>query len=186
MSDGVLNENVVYLMRALPCCGKSFTARQLAGESGVVCETDEYFYTHVGDDPRQYDYKTELLPLAQQWNFERFQQAIQDGKAPIVVDRGNSLNLESQRYAKSAVEHGYQVELKEPDSPWWQEIRVLLKYKRVTRTILHGWAKQLAKKSKSSHRVPESTIRHWMDNWKWDVTIEDILAYETPSDGEEN
>ncbi len=49
-------------MRGLPACGKSFTARQLAGESGIVLETDQYFYAEVGEDPRRYDYDDELLP----------------------------------------------------------------------------------------------------------------------------
>ena len=42
-------EQIVYLMRGLPCCGKSHTARKLAGDQGVVLETDEYFYHCVGD-----------------------------------------------------------------------------------------------------------------------------------------
>jgi hypothetical protein len=157
-------------------------ARRLAGETGVIFETDEYFYTHVGTDPSKYDYKKQLLPLARQWNLERFQQAVEAGRSPIVVDRGNSLNLESHRYARFAADRGYRVELAEPDSPWWQEIRVLLKYKSVTRSILYAWAKKLAEMSSTHHRVPESTIRHWMDSWRWNVTIDDILNYATPKD----
>ena len=29
--------------------------------------------------------------------------------------------------------------------------------------------------SKQTHRVPASTIRNWMDHWKHDLTVEDIL-----------
>ena len=61
---------IVYLMRGLPSSGKSHTARKLAGQTGIVCETDEYFYTHLGDDPARYDYRPELLEEARQWNFE--------------------------------------------------------------------------------------------------------------------
>jgi hypothetical protein len=175
-------DKVVYLMRGLPCCGKSHTARKLAGETGVVCETDQYFHTQVGTDPRTYDYKKQLLPLARQWNFERFQQAIRAGRSPVIVDRGNSVNRESQQYARFAVDHGYRVELCEPDSPWWQEIRVLLKYKPVTRPILHGWATKLAEMSRNHHRVPESTIRRWMDGWRWDISVGDILHYESSAE----
>ncbi len=178
MSDNSsATDKVVYLMRGLPCCGKSYTARKLAGDTGVVCETDEYFHTHVGTNPQKYDYKKELLPLARQWNFERFEQALRDGRSPVIVDRGNSVNGESQQYAQLAADHGYRVELCEPDSPWWQEIRVLLKYKPVTRPILMGWAKKLAEMSRAHHRVPESTIRRWMDGWRWDVTVDDIINY---------
>ncbi|MCM2371910.1 hypothetical protein [Aporhodopirellula aestuarii] len=88
-----------------------------------------YFYTQVGDDPASYDYSSEKLPLARQWYFDRFCNAISHGVSPIVVDRGNGLNSETRKYAAHAVEQQYAVELAEPDSAWWCELRVLLKYK---------------------------------------------------------
>ena len=172
-----MDDRIVYRMRGLPSCGKSFTAHRLAGDRGVVLETDEYFYSQVGDDPESYDYSNKLLPDARRWNFERFQKAVSDGMSPIVVDRGNGRNLESQQYARFAVDHDYRVELKEPESEWWQEIRVLLKYKRHTREVLDGWADRLAEMSRSGHRVSASTIQAWMHGWKWDLTVEDILSY---------
>ena len=57
----------------------------------------------------------------------------------MIVDRGNSRSLDTQRYVHYAEERGYRVELKEPESEAWQEIRVLLKYKDVTRSILYEW-----------------------------------------------
>ena len=168
-------DKIVFLMRGLPSCGKSYTAREICTEGGVICETDEYFYTQVGSDPKQYDYHNDLLPEARQWNLERFRQAVDAGISPIVVDRGNGRNQESEAYARYAVNRGYEVELKEPESEWWQEIRVLLKYKQVTREILYEWADRLSEMSKQTHRVPASTIRHWMDHWKPDLTVRDIL-----------
>lgn len=174
---------VVYLMRGLPSSGKSHTARQLAGQTGVVCETDAYFYTHIGEDPTRYDYRPELLEEARRWNFARFKEAVGNGITPIVVDRGNGLNLSTRIYARHAVDHGYEVELKEPESEWWQELRVLLKYKPVTRPLLLQWADILARMSRSSHRVPAAVIRRGMEKWKSDLTVSDILDYtpqETP------
>ncbi len=159
------SRGIVYLMRGLPSCGKSYTARRLAGETGVVLETDEYFYLMVGKDPGRFDYQEDLLPKARQWNFDRFVRAVAAGISPILVDRGNGLNPETRRYAQHAVDHGYEVRLQEPESEWWQEIRVLLKYKKVTREILY-----------ETHRVPVETIRHWMDKWRHDLTIEQILG----------
>ena len=155
--------------------GKSYTARQLAGDNGTVLETDQYFYAETGEDPRQYDYDDELLPKARDWNLKRFKQAIVEGISPIVVGRGNGLNAETQVYARHVVDHGYLVELKEPESEWWQEIRVLLKYKHVTKEILYDWSDRLGEMSRSDHRVPASTIRRWMDKWKHGLTVEDIL-----------
>jgi hypothetical protein len=173
-----MNQPIVYLMRGLPACGKSHTARRLAGEQGIVLETDQYFYAEVGDDPARYDYRAELLAAAREWNYQRFVAAIAAGQTPIVVDRGNGRNAETKRYARFAIDHGYRVELKEPDSAWWQEIRVLLKYKRVTREILYQWAETLAGKSRETHRVPVAIIRHWMDEWKHDLTVEDIIRHQ--------
>lgn len=166
----------VYLMRGLPACGKSHRAKRLAGDEGVIFETDEYFYSQVGDDPSQYDYSDDLLPAARDWNLARFREAVLGGVSPIVVDRGNGLNPETREYAVFAVEHGYTVELAEPDSPWWQELRVLLKYRHyMSDELLDAWSRKLADATRDDHRVPSSTIRRWMAHWKHDLTVDDIL-----------
>lgn len=178
-----MNVRIVYLMRGLPACGKSYSARKLAGASGVICETDDYFYTQVGDDPKRYDYREELLEQARRWNFQRFTQAVRTGVSPIVVDRGNGRNRESQEYALHAVDNGYHVELKEPESQWWQELRVLLKYKQyVDGRLFDAWAKKLADATRDTHRVPSSTIRPWMSHWRHDLTIDDVVNYTEPSE----
>jgi hypothetical protein len=168
-------ERIVYLMRGLPSCGKSHLAARLIRDGGVSLETDQYFFTEVGTDPTKFDYRADLLDAARDWNFRRFVEAVAAGVSPIVVDRGNSRSIESKHYIQHAYAHGYQVELKEPDSEWWQEIRVLLKYKQYTKPVLYQWADRLAEMNRRTHRTPVATIRHWMDRWKWDLTIEDIL-----------
>ncbi|HEY2411935.1 MAG TPA: AAA family ATPase [Pirellulaceae bacterium] len=176
-----MNERVVYLIRGFPSCGKSFTARRLAGASGVVCETDEYFYTQVGADPTSYDYDHDLLPKARRWNLERFQNVVASGLSPIVVDRGNGRNAETREYVCFAIDHGYRVELCEPESAWWQEIRGLLESKNDAGQRLDQWAERLAEMSRATHRVPVSTIRSWMANWRPNLTVDDILNYTAPS-----
>lgn len=163
-------------MRGLPGCGKSHRAKRLAGDKGVVLETDEYFYTQVGTDPTSYDYSKDLLPEARKWNLARMKDALAAGNSPIVVDRGNGLNAETREFALMAVEHGYTVELVEPDSSWWQELRVLLKYKEfVDEKLLDAWAQKLAQSTRDGHRVPASTIRSWMQHWRHDLTVDQIL-----------
>jgi hypothetical protein len=166
----------VYLMRGLPGCGKSHRAQRLVGENGLVLETDEYFYTQVGTDSTHYDYDKDLLPAARQWNLGRLRDALAAGISPIVIDRGNGLNSETREFAVCAIEGGYNVELAEPDSPWWQELRVLLKYKEyVADKLFDAWAQKLADSTRHAHRVPASTIRSWMQSWRHDVTVEQIL-----------
>ncbi len=170
-------EKIVYLMRGLPACGKSHTARPLADRTGIVLETDQYFYLDVGNDPTAYDYREELLPKARQWNLDRFLSAMDASESPIVIDRGNDLSVETHQYVVLVREHGYQVELREPDSPWWQELRVLLKYKQhVSSDLLDQWADALAKRSRETHRVPTKTIRKWIEAWRSDLTVDEILA----------
>ena len=175
-------DRVVYLMRGLPSCGKSRRARELAGAMGLVCETDEFFHTQVGEVSEDYDYDSDRQQEARDWNYDRFAAALDANVSPVVVDRGNGLNMETQRYAKYAVARGYTVLIAEPDSPWWQEIRVLLKYKEHTMPVLEEWADKLAKKNKSTHRTPAKTIRRWMKNWRSDVTVEAILRYQERRD----
>jgi len=174
---------IVYLMRGLPACGKSHTARRLAGDQGLVLETDEYVYTQVGDDSSRYDYREELLPVAREWNLKRFRTAIAEDISPIVIDRGNGLNAETLAYASYAIEHEYNVELAEPDSLWWQELRVILKYREyVDDDLFDAWARKLADATRETHRVPVTTILHWISRWRSDLTLEDILAFrECPS-----
>jgi len=171
-----MSDKLVYLMRGLPACGKSHMARRIAGSGGVVLETDHYFYSEVGDDPGVYNYDDRLLPFARDWNYVRFQQAVTQGVSPIVVDRGNGRNAETRRYVEWAVKNGYTVELKEPDSEWWQEIREPLKSRQLNWPILEEWADRLAELSKASHRVPAKTIREWMVGWKHDLTVDEILS----------
>ncbi len=172
-----VTDKIVYLMRGLPSCGKSRRARELAGTMGVVCETDDFFYSQVGDRADKYDYDADRQQEARDWNYGRFIDAVDCGVTPIVVDRGNGLNFETQRYARYAVDRGYTVLLAEPDSPWWQEIRVLLKYKEHTQPVLDDWADALAKKNRSTHRTPARTIRRWMKHWNSNVTVDAILKY---------
>ncbi len=175
-STPTMSGKTVYMMRGLPSCGKSTTAKKIAGEQGVICETDRYFFECVGDDPNTFDFDSKLMEQARQWNFDRFKAAVEEGRHPIVVDRGNSRNNESKRYVVFAREHGYDVVIQEPESKWWQEIRVLLKYKQVTKPVLYKWAEKLAEMNLQTHATPADDIKHIMDKWKWNLTVDDILS----------
>lgn len=176
-----MNDRIVYLMRGLPSSGKSHLARRLVGESGVLLETDQFFYRENADGSRSFHYSEERLPAARQWIFERFQVAITSGRSPIVLDRGNGLNDETRRFAQYAIDQGYRVELKEPDSPWWQEIKELMRCRPDTNQRLEQWAKQLSQMSRETHRVPFSTIHRWMETWRVDLTVDEILRGTSPN-----
>lgn len=167
--------------RARSPSGKSHKAQQLAGPDGVVLETEQSLYTEVEFDQRSDDYDSALLPAARQWNVVRFCRAVEEGDSPIVVDRGNGLNAETKRYTARASADGYVVELVEPDSSWWFELRVLLKCREyVDNRLFNAWAVQLSDAAKETHRVLVATIRYWMSRWRHDLTVEEILAFEEP------
>ena len=172
--------SICYLMRGLPSTGKSYTAKKLAGDSGIICETDEYFYTQLGFDPTEYDFDSERMIDAREWNFERFKDAVDAGNTRIVVDRGNGLTWETRRYAIYAQERGYQLELAEPDSTWWAEIRVLLKYRQYNLPVLRAWALRLAEMSQVTHCVPLEEIWRRMNTWRHGLVIDDILSLKEP------
>lgn len=168
----------VYLMRGLPCCGKTTTSRQLAKDQGIILETDEYFLTQVGDNVCSYDYSDDLLPQAQAWNYRRYEVAIDRKQSIIVVDRGNGLNYETYKYAKYALTHHYDIKFIEPNSPWWQEIRVLLKYKEYNMPVLKQWAVDLSNLSRQRppyHCIRSDVIIHLMEKWVYDTSIEKLL-----------
>lgn len=171
-----MSPRIVYLMRGLPSCGKSHRARRLAGEQGVVCETDAYFVRRQPDGTESYEYSQARLAEARQWNFANFARAIAEERSPIVVDRGNGRNRETREYVMYARERGYQVELCEPDSPWWGEIRELLRDPRGNAAALQAWAGRLSEMSRATHRVPVATILDWMSAWRADLTVDQIVA----------
>lgn len=77
-----------------------------------------------------------------------------------------------------AVACGDAVQLADPESLWWQELRVLLKYRRsVADELLDAWAGRLALITRAGHRIPAHSIRRWMRTWKSDLTVEDVLNF---------
>ncbi len=171
----VPSHRTVYMMLGLPSCGKSTTARKLAGEKGVVCETDEYFLTQVGDDPTSFDWDDDLIGEARRWNFERYEKALSEGVSTVVLDRGTRPNGYARRAARMALKYGYRITLAEPDSPWWQEIKVLLRYRPWTDPVLRDWADELARLSRRTHRVPAEVIYERMCDWDTDFTMDDVF-----------
>lgn len=170
-----MSKKIVYLMRGLPSCGKSYRARELAGDHGIICETDQYFYTEVGDNPKAYNYDDSLLTVARDWNLTNFRNAVEQQHPIVVVDRGNGLNAETYDYIKIARDLQYDVQFAEPTSAWWKELRVLLKYRSyVSGELFDLWADTLAQENRETHRAKSSTIRRWMASWKYDLTVDDV------------
>ena len=170
-----LNSRQVILMRGLPGCGKTTTARKLAGDRGVVCEFDDYFYSQVGDDPKQYNWDDRLVDNAQRWNLEQFIHAVDSDAGPVIVDNCNGANPVTRQYVTFAIARRCRIAFCEPDSPQWSQIKPLLADKRANHHALVEWAHKLANMSKNTHRVGFSLILSRIERWQNDVTIQDVL-----------
>lgn len=128
----------VYIMRGIPGSGKSTKARELAGETGAIHSTDDYF-----EVDGEYRFDPRLLHRNHQLNFQAFRASLAVGVNPVIVDNTNIRRRDFKNYVKAAGEAGYQVE----------EIVIPL--------IDAKLAAQ-----RNSHGVPEQAIQRMIDRWQ--------------------
>lgn len=95
-----------FVMRGIPGSGKSTLARQLAGESGKIHSTDDYF---VSDG--KYVHDRSKLAHNHTANLRAFKRDIEHGEPLVIVDNTNSKKWEYEKYEQFAVAAGYSVEV---------------------------------------------------------------------------
>lgn len=169
--EGAGTHKKVVVMRGLPSCGKSYRAKELAGDKGLILSTDQYWYTvNRPNKPDEYSFYRPLIGEAHKWNVLRFQQAVNMGKPFLIVD---NVNLQWTDfccdYARYAFWQDYDISIEEPTSDWWLEIKELLKDKKANRPALKRWSKKLTKYSENNHAVPENIIDKMMRLWQNDL-----------------
>lgn len=170
-------DKTLIVMRGLPWCGKSYRAKELAGSSGVIFSTDDYWYqVNYPDKPDEYSFNPRFLGHAHKWNQLRAHRAMDIGEKLIIIDNTNTIASEIKPYAEYGSWQGYKICIEEPTSPRWLEIRELLKSKRQNKKALKDWAVQLAEGSKETHNVPFFAIERMMWRWECDLTVEKVLG----------
>jgi len=80
-------------MRGLPGSGKSFKAKKLAGDKGVVFSTDDFFM--IGG---KYQFDAKLLGDNHEKNYKRAVEAMKEGKPLIIIDNTNVKLWEMKKY----------------------------------------------------------------------------------------
>ena len=168
------------LMRGLPSCGKSWTARRIAAEEGGVrFEFDAFFERADGesDGQREFHWSRSALPQARRSQFEFVCAAVDAGISPIVADDDHRPGPTAKAISSYALSRGYEIELREPDSPWWQALRPLLANKQAHAQALGTWAQKLCRLSASEHRVSLASFAARIERWDPDMTLLDILAW---------
>lgn len=165
------------IMRGLPWCGKSTRAKELAGENGQIFSTDEFWYVvNKPDQPDEYSFNPRFLAQAHKWNQLRAQRRIDMGDSLLIIDNTNTTAKEfCCDYARYAHWQDYKIRIEEPTSPWWLEIRELLRNKRANKKALKDWAVKLAEGSQETHNVPAFAIEKMMFRWECDLSPEAVI-----------
>ena len=169
-------EKLLIIMRGLPWTGKSTRAKELAGEDGLVFSTDDFFHTEVKpDEPEVYSFDRRYLRQAHKWNLLRVQDAIHWEKPLLIVDNTNTTSSEAKPYVEYAHINRYTIQIEEPTSPHWLEIKPLLLNKKDNKKAIKAWAVKLAMGSKETHNVPAYAIEKMMWRWQNNITVQQIL-----------
>lgn len=101
------------LMRGLPGSGKSYRAKELAGENGVVLSTDDFFMVDG-----QYKFAPKFLPAAHAWNQQNADLIMASKVETVVIDNTNTQLWEMRPYVELATKHGYDIEIRHSCTPW--------------------------------------------------------------------
>jgi predicted kinase len=160
-SDKIAQMNKEFIiMRGTSGSGKSFKAKQLAGESGVICSADDYFTERGGGE---YAFDPNLLGEAHQQCQNRALDAIKAGLSPVIVDNTNTRLWELKKLKpiiNLAQSMGYSVRIEEPETDWWK-------------------AKDIDEMAKrNSHGVPREAVERMVNRFENDITIDDIIGNE--------
>lgn len=150
-------EKVLIILRGIPGSGKSYTSQEFSDDGSNVFSTDDYFM-----QDGNYVFNPSKLSAAHQWNQKRAIEAMDAGVTPVVIDNTNVQAWEAKGYVQAAVERGYRIEVREPETPWKFD------------------AEELAKRNQ--HGVPIEAIKRMLNRWEPDITVDDILAAKSPFD----
>ncbi|SPP76392.1 NEDD4-binding protein 2 [Drosophila guanche] len=151
-------QRVMIIMRGPPGSGKSTLAESLLRQCRLLEHNDVLDFVYSTDDyfksRRGYEYNPTQLPTAHEWNKERVRQKASLGWSPIIVDNTNIMVWEMQPYVQIAVQHGYVLELLEPQTSWSKS------------------ASKLAQKN--IHQVPRENIQRMLERYE-KTSVPDLI-----------
>ena len=139
---------ILYITRGISGSGKSTLAKSLAPKENIF-STDDLFMIDG-----EYKFDPKKLSEYHKINQKRVKEAMEKGISPIVVDNTNTKAWEMKPYVLLADEHGYKTELKEPDTSWKFDAKILAQ--------------------KNTHGVPEESIKKMIVRYEKDLNIDDI------------
>jgi predicted kinase len=150
-------EKVMYICRGLPGSGKSTLAKSLAGETGAIYSTDDFFM-----EGGEYKFDVEKIAENHMKNQKRTEEACEAGISPIVVDNTNLQKWEARPYVNIAKKCGYKVEFVESTTSWSKNVEELAK--------------------RNIHKVPSEIIERMLSRYEphEEFTEESVLTSKAP------
>ena len=116
-------KKLLILLRGLPGSGKSTLAQELAGRlGGEVFSADELLMSDSG-----YGWSPSLAVSAHEVCEKLVHGAILRGRTPLIVDNMNLRASRARPYVNIARQFGYEIEVREPSTPWKNDLEGLLK-----------------------------------------------------------
>lgn len=138
------HEPVFVVLRGISGSGKTTLANQLKLK-GVIVSTDDYFLKRI-KGRMVYDYNPMNLGEAHEWNKQRTETFLSNGRTPIIIDNTMTQIWEMKPYLALGIKYGYSVFILEPTTPW--------KFKARELTL------------KSSHGVPRKSIERMLQRYE--------------------
>ena len=129
-------------MRGCPGSGKSFLAHRIAGRTGAKLFSADTFLTNGCGE---YVWTIELTHEAHAICEHLVEIAMRKGERTIVVDNTHLRPKAAKVYVNLAKKHGYQIEVREPDTPWKYDLSELCK--------------------RNTHNLPQITLEQMLAIW---------------------
>lgn len=168
------NNKVLILMRGVPASGKSYRAKQLAGDTLEIIFSADHFF---GFTPEEYvkNWRADQLGNAHKQCQKNTKMVMQRQGPLVIVDNTNTMIREMLPYFDLAIQYGYRLEIHEPTSPWWTEqIAPYLTDKKKNRKHLEKMAEFLYVKNQETHCVPLESIKKMLFRYQPNVTVDDL------------
>lgn len=138
-----------------------------------MIEFDDYFVTQTGA-AGEFEWSRDEAANAARWNLARLEHAVAQGISPIVWDDDCRPGRTIRAVVACGLAHGYQPELLEPQTIWWQAVRRLLDDAEANWPKLEEWASKLAGMNQATHGVHRREFIRRMRRWNPELRIEDL------------
>jgi len=134
-------KKLTILLRGAPGAGKSKLARELAGSlGGKIYSADELL---MAEDV--YVWSPALVHAAHCICQQLVNLAMSRGEMVIVVDNTHLKPRQARPYVEMAKQHGYDIIVREPNTPWKHDLQSLLE--------------------RGTHALPPESVEHMLNTW---------------------